>query len=338
MKLLKNILLPVLLSGFLLTGLVSCSEQGDKVKIGYLIPNSKMGRYLKETAYITEKANELGAEVIMLCAEYDDKLQIDQANELIEKGAKVLVVNCVNLNTAAAIVRNAHEKGVKVIAYDRIIKNCDLDYYLSFDNVKVGRLMAEYVVKLKPEGDYFLMCGDRTDQNALLVKEGQMEVIRPLIDSKKIRIVYDVNIEDWSDQNAEHEFSRYLNLSGEVPAVVLASCDAMAIGTIRVLEKNKLAGQVLITGQDAELEACHFILKGYQTMTVYKSLKAMSYTAAELAVKLARNQAIDHPLSAVSNGFKDVPSILLDPVAVDKNNLSTTVVADGMHKAEDLGL
>jgi D-xylose transport system substrate-binding protein len=316
----------------------ACTQEHTRVKIGYLIPNSKMGRYLKETAYFTEKAKELNADVQILSAEYDDKLQIEQANQLIKEGAGILVVNCVNLNTAAAIVRNAHDKGVKVIAYDRMIQNCDLDYYLSFDNVKVGRLMAEYAVKLKPEGKYFLMSGDRNDQNALLVKQGQLEVIQPLIDAKKIKVVYEVNIEDWSEDNAAFEFGRYLSLSGELPDVVLSSCDAMSIGEIKVLEKNKMAGQVLITGQDAEQEACRYIVKGYQAMTVYKSLKKMSYTAAELAVSLARNEAVKTELSAVSNGFKEVPSILLDPVSVDRTNISSTVVADGLHKAEEIGL
>lgn len=336
MKTILKICKFVFLSNLVLFFLVSCAGKDQQVKIGYLIPNSTMGRYIKEKAYIQEKAGELGIEVITMSAENDDKVQIQQANELIEKGVKVLVVNCVNLNTAAGIVRNAHDKGVKVIAYDRMIQNCDLDYYLSFDNVKVGRLMAETVVKIKPEGNYFLMCGDRTDQNAVLVKKGQLDVIQPYVDSKKIKVVYDVNIEDWSEENAAHEFTKFLDLSQQVPDVVLSSCDAMAIGVIKVLQQRDLAGKVLITGQDADLQTCKYILAGYQTMTVYKSLKTMAYSAAELAKKIALNQPIDTKLSSVSNGFKEVPSILLDPVAVDKNNLSSTVVADGMYQQKDL--
>ena len=138
-----------------------------------MLPNLKSDRYLKEKQYFADKVKSLGGEAIIVSAEYDDKLQIDQANELMDQGVKVLVVNSVNLTTASAIVRNAHEKHVTVIAYDRIISSPDLDYYLSFDNVKVGKLMAQYALKLKPEGKYYILGGDKADQNAVLVKKGQ---------------------------------------------------------------------------------------------------------------------------------------------------------------------
>jgi D-xylose transport system substrate-binding protein len=326
---------PGVLIAVSLIAMFSCTNQ-ETVKIGYLIPNSKAGRYLKEKEYITQKGKEIGCEVLTLCAEYDDKLQIEQAKELIRQGVKVLVVNSVNLNTAAAIVRDAHEAGVKVIGYDRMILNCDLDYYISFDNVKVGKLMADYVLKIKPEGKYFLMGGDRSDQNAVLVKKGQLDALKPAIDAKKIQIVYDVYIEDWSGENAEAELRKYLDLSQDHPDVILASYDGMATRSIIALKEYGLDGKILLTGQDAELEACRNIMRGAQAMTVYKSLKQMSYVAAEVALKLARNERITNANSTISNGFKEVPSILLDPVAVDKNNMASTVIADGLHTESDL--
>ena len=175
----------------LLVGLIlqSCGS-GDKFKVGFLFPNMQSDRYLKEKVYFSEKINELGGEAIIASADYDDKLQIKQAEELLDQGVQVLVVNVVNQNTAAAIVRSAHDKGVKVIAYGRLLGNCDLDYYVSFDNVKVGKMMANYAIKLKPEGNYLLFGGDKADKNAVYVKKGQLEQLDPLIKSGKIKILY----------------------------------------------------------------------------------------------------------------------------------------------------
>jgi len=163
-----------LIIGCFIFSLTSCLHN-VKPKIGFLLPNLVSDRYLKEKEYFTKKIGELGGEAIIKSADYNDQLQIQQAQELISQGAKVLVVNSINLNSAAAIVRDAHDHNVKVIAYDRLISNCDLDYLLTFDNEKVGKLMTDYVTKLKPDGNYILLGGDKADKNAVWVKEGQME-------------------------------------------------------------------------------------------------------------------------------------------------------------------
>jgi len=301
-----------------------------------MLPNLKSDRYVKEKQYFIDKVKELGGEAIVVSADYDDKLQIEQANELMTQGAKVLVINSVNLTTAAAIVRNAHEKNVEVIAYDRIIFSPELDYYLSFDNVKVGKLMAQYALKLKPEGKYYILGGDKADQNAVLVKNGQMEAIASQISSGKIKIVYNSYVEDWSGDNAKNEVTRYLNLSQDTPDVILSSYDGMSTAVIEVLQQFNLAGKVIITGQDAEVAACRNIVKGNQAMTVYKPLKLLAYKAAEIAIKLGRKEKITDVNSKVQVEGKDIPAILLDPVTVDKDNLKTTVIADGHLKEADI--
>jgi len=315
--------------------LTSCNNSA-KIKIGYLIPNTQLDRYKKEQAYFQEKIVALGGEALILSAEFDDKLQLKQADELISQGVKVLVVNCVNQNTAAAIVRNAHEKNVKVVAYDRMISNCDLDYYLSFDNVEVGKQMAEYAVKLMPEGKYILLGGDKADMNAILVKNGQLAVLDPFIKSGKIKIIFNIFVEDWSGENAHHEIKKFLDLSGEIPDVILSSNDGMSTGTIELLKQYKLDGKVIITGQDAELTACQNIVHDKQTMSVYKPIRKLAFTAAELAMQLAKNEKITNVVTSAPNGFKKVDAILLSPVVVDKNNLKTTVIADGLLKESDL--
>ena len=323
---------------FLLVAIIALASCGSnrKLKIGYLIPNTQLERYKKEQAYFKEKIGSLGGEALTLSAEFDDKLQVKQADELLSQGVKVLVVNCVNQNTAAAIVRHAHDKNVQVVAYDRMISNCDLDYYLSFDNNEVGKQMAEYAVKLKPEGSYILIGGDKADMNAVLVKNGQLAVLDPFIKSGKIKIVYNIFVEDWSGENARHEIKKFLDLSGEIPDVILSSNDGMSTGIIELLKQYNLDGKVVITGQDAELTACRNIVQDKQSMSVYKPFRQLAFAAAELAMELAKNEKITKAATFAPNGLKNVYAILLSPVVVDKSNLKTTVIADGLQKESDL--
>lgn len=315
---------------------LSCSNS-SKIKIGYLVPNLQSGRYAKEEQYFKEKIEQLGGEAFLASAEYDGKLQIQQAHEMLEKGAKALVVNSVNMNTAAAIVRDAHEHGAKVMAYDRIIRNSDLDYYISFDNTKVGEYMAQYALKYKPSGNYMLLGGDKNDMNAVLVKNGQLNALKKAISDGSVKVIYDIFVEDWSTENAYHEMKSYLQLSDVLPDVILSSYDGMSFGAIKALkENNNDVSTMIITGQDAELFSLKSIVNNEQTMTVYKPLKAMAYKAAELSFAMASNEKIEKPAASISNGQKEVPAILLDPIVVDKNNIKTTIISDGFFKESDI--
>lgn len=311
----------------LVIGLVSCKDS-NKVKIGYLLPDLARERNVKEQNYFKDKIQSLGAEAMVASAEFDDQLQIEQANEMIEKGAKVLIVNAVNMNTAASIIRNAHEKNVKVIAYDRLIRNCDLDYYISFNNVQVGKLMAEGITRLKPEGNYVLLGGDKADLNAVLVKKGQMDVLKRF--EGKIKIDYNVYVEDWSGTNAYYELKKYLDLSGNTPDAILSSYDGMSTACIAALKEYGLAGKVLISGQDAELEACRNIVKDLQTLTIYKPFKSLVEKAAEIAYNMATGKNLEKSVTT-DNGAKEVPTMLLEPIAVDKSNIRNTIIADGFY-------
>jgi len=294
------------------------------------------GRYVKEKEYFSSKVQELGGEALIASADYNDQTQIQQAKDLIEQGAKVLVVNSINLNTSAAIVRYAHDKGVKVIAYDRLIRNCDLDYFLTFDNEKVGKLMTDYVTKIKPNGNFILLGGDKSDQNAVWVKGGQKSALTSFLSDGKIKIVYDTYVEDWSGENARTDIKKYLDLSLQKPDAILSAYDGMSTGVIDLLKEYHLEGKILITGQDAELAACQNIVKGYQTMTVYKSVKKLAEKAAEISMKLIKSEGIKDADKKINNGQIDVSTIFLDPVAVDKDNLRSTVVADGFQSEKEI--
>jgi D-xylose transport system substrate-binding protein len=314
---------------------ISCSS-GNSVKIGYLLPNLIEDRFAKERDYFTAKVKELGGDVLFAEGQDNDNLQIQQAEEFINQGVKVIVIASVNKVTAAAIVRYAHGKHIKVIAYERIISNCDLDYFVSFDNIKVGELMASYAVKLKPEGNYVLFGGDKADQNAIWVKQGQRNIINPLVKSGKIKVVYDTFIEDWSHANAYYEMKQYLNLSGNVPDVVLSSYDGMSTGVLQALDENNVTALPILTGQNAEVQACQNVVNRRQSMTVYKPLKLEAETAAGLAMKIAKGEKIDFGSKTINNGLIEVTSLLIDPISVDASNMKSTVIADGFLKESEV--
>ena len=320
----------------MLVGILSSCQQARVPKIGFLIPNLKVDRYAKEKVFFTERIVQLGGEALVASAENDDMLQIKQAKDMIAQGADVLVINSINRFTAAAIVRIANEEGVKVIAYDRLISNSDLDYYISFDSEKAGELMAEYAVKKCPAGNYLIFGGDKSDLNALLLKNGQLNVLKQYIGSGKIKVEYSIFVEDWSEANAQHEIKNYLDLSTEQPVAIISSYDGMSSGIIRTLKEYGLEGKVLLTGQDAEITACQNIVKGYQSMTIFKSFKKLAYSAADLSMNILKSSNLAENSVKIYNGKIEVPSILLEPIVVDINNLKTTVIAEGLLSESDV--
>src|SRR5258708_209407 len=173
---LKSILASVLCLFFL----AGCGKQNsNQIKIGLLLGTLKEERWQHDRDLFVAKAKELGADVLVQSANNDDALQISQAENLLTQGVKVLVVVPHNAKSAATIVASAHKAGVKVIAYDRVIQNCDLDYYVAFDAPQIGELQADYLVKRMPKGNYALIFGGPTDNNSVLLRDGQMKVLKP---------------------------------------------------------------------------------------------------------------------------------------------------------------
>ncbi len=314
---------------------ITC-ENKKNAKVGFLMDTFIQERWEKDRQYFIEKVQEMGGDIIVEAAQGDPDKQLELARTMIEEGVNVLVVVPVNSQSAGEIVDLAHEWGIKVIAYDRLIKNANLDYYISFDNIKVGELQAEYLSTIKPAGNYALLGGPPSDNNSFLIRLGQMNVLQPLVEKGDVKIVYDNMAEAWLEEEGKKMMEECLNRTGNNIDAVLCANDALAQGVIKVLKKNDLAGKVLVSGQDAEIEACRNIVAGTQTMSVYKPIKAIAVTAAEAAVKLAKNGDLDNANLRTNNGKKMVPSVLLPSQVVNKNTIKMTVIEDEYVEEEDV--
>jgi D-xylose transport system substrate-binding protein len=315
--------------------LTSCNKSNE-ITIGFLMESYSSARWATDKKIFEERIAELNGKVIVKTSDGNESTQYIQAMELIEQGVDVLVVVASNVNTAASIVREAHKKNIKVIAYDRIILNCELDYFVGFDNVHTGKLQAMYALNHKPKGNYVIICGDKGDMNARYIETGQMEELKPKIENGDIEILYRVFVDGWSPDEAKNELERVIKLSDKNIDAVLCANDGTASGAIEALEKFGLGDQVIITGLDAELAACKRILQGKQSMTVYTPIKNLAGTAASLAMDLATHKSLNYEFSTKNNGRGEVKSIILKPLTIDKSNMESIIVNEGIYKKEEI--
>lgn len=312
------------------------SDAGDdKITIGLSIDDLRLERWQKDRDFFVQKAKELGAEVMVQSANGDDAKQLAQIESMLSKDLDVLVIIPHSSDAMASAVNLAKQEQVPVIAYDRMINNSDVDLYISYDNVRVGELQAKYLVEKVPKGNYFLLGGSPTDNNAKLFRKGQMKVLKPLVDKGKIRIVGDQWAKDWQADEALKLTENALTANKNKIDAVVASNDSTAGGAVEALAAQNLAGKVAISGQDADLAACQRIVEGKQTMTVYKPIRELAFKAAEAAVQLAKKEKIK-TTDTVNNGQKDVPALLLSPIAVDRENMMDTIIKDEFHSYEDV--
>lgn len=314
---------------------VTLEKNNEVLKIGFAMDTLKEERWLKDRSLFKEAIESHGVEVKITAANGNDALQIAQAEEMIQEGIDLLIIVPHNAEATAAIVHKAHGAGIKVIAYDRLVKNADIDLYVSFDNEKVGEMQAEAILKNIPKGNYVYIGGAPTDNNAHLLKKGVFNVLQPSIDRGDIRIIYDQWTDDWAPEVAAAHMAEALSVNGNQIDAVIAANDATAGGAIKALEQQGLAGEIPVAGQDADLAAVRRIVEGTQTMTVYKPIHDLSQRVAALAVHLAKGHEFN-PTESVNNGKSEVPSLLLEPIAVNKDNLLNTVIIDGFHSKEEI--
>jgi len=305
------------------------------LKIGFLMDSLKVERWQTDLDRFQKRAAELGADVLVETAEGDDELQLRQAEKLLDSGVKALVLVPHDADKAVRIVRAAKAKQVPLLCYERLVRDPDVTFFIGVDALTIGLLQADFLSQQAPKGNYVLIGGSPTDINAKILHDGQMRILKPFVDRGDIRIVSDTWSKDWDPSEAYAHMSEAIESSkGDITAVV-ASNDGTAGGAIQALEDHKLAGKVLVSGQDADLAAIIRILEGTQSMTVYKPLSSQAKLAAEAAVASAKGEAAK-TTAAVSIGNKTIPAILLNPVVVTKDNVKQTVIKDGFQNLETI--
>jgi D-xylose transport system substrate-binding protein len=313
-------------------------------KVAVLLPDTKSSvrwetadRPLLDAAF-----KAAGVPVTISNAQGDKSTQQQQAEQAITNGAKVLLLVNLDSGSGAAIEANAKSRGVKTIDYDRLTLKGSADYYVSFDNVEVGKLQGQGLVDcLNSKGvkkpSIAELNGSPTDNNATLFKQGYDSVLKPLYSSGKATKAADQSVPDWDNQQALTIFEQMLQKTSNKIDGVLAANDGLGNAAISALKQRKLK-QIPVTGQDATPEGIQNILAGDQCMTVYKAIKKEADAASQVAIALAKKTA---PPAGLVNGksndtSREVPSVLLKPVTVTKANIKDTVIADGFLKPTDI--
>ncbi len=280
---------------------------------------------------------QINVQCVITVADNKAEKQADDVDNLLTQGIDVLVIAPHDATQAASMVDKAKAQGVPVISYDRLINSDKIDVYISHQVPVIGRKMAEYALSKVPKGNYVMVYGASTDNNAIIMKNEQLKVLQPAIDRGDIKIVAQDFMTDWRPELALNFAENTLTQNADNVQAFIVSNDGLAGGVISALAKRQLAGKVLVTGQDAEKAALQRIAEGTQTMTVYKPIVPLANAAVDTALALAKKQ----PLSNVTTFHndvinKDIQAILLEVTSVDSSNLLTTVIAQGYVSYDDV--
>lgn len=279
------------------------------------------------------------AEVVYSNGEGQAANQLNQAEAAISAGAKVILVAPVDGVAAGEIARRAADADVKFVAYDAPVQNAPVDYYVSFDNIKVGALMGEYVKDNTKDGDTVVfISGAPQDDNAARFQQGAVDVLQPLFDNGTRKLGYKTFTPNWDLNNAQRQMEQALSeLNDNVQAVVAAN-DNLATGSINALQVSGLAGKVPVTGQDATATGLGQIITGTQGMTVYKPIEGEAKAAGQLVSCLLAGQEPPADLinGNVDNGAGQVRTVLLEPIKVTRDNINDTVIKDQFVTWDDI--
>ena len=314
----------------------------ETIKIAFLMPCTECAdRWeMKDRPFFIDavKAIDPSIEVIALNAEGDGNRQIAQGESVLAQGVKAIVINTIGETTAVPIVKKAELEGVPVIAYDGLMSGVVTQGYVSFNNQYVGELQAQWLVdNLHKGANVAIINGEQFCGACRAFKVGAHKVLDPLDADGTINIVYEGEAKGWIPANAQRLMEQALTANDDKIDAVVAANDGLAQGIIAALKGAGLNGKVLVTGQDASDAGITNILIGDQSMTVYKSLQAQAQAAAKGAVAMAKGQDASSifPSTVVSDAG-NVPALLLEPMAVDKTNIASTVIKDGFTLKENV--
>lgn len=315
----------------------AAKDPNRKIKIGFAMDTVKEERWQRDRDAFEAHCKKMNVECVITVADNKADKQANDVENLLTQGIDALVIAPSNATQAASMVDKAKAQGVPVISYDRLINSDKLDLYISHQVPVIGRKIAEYALEKAPQGNYVMVYGASTDNNAIIMKKEQLDVLKPAIDSGKIKIVADQHITDWKPEEALKMAENALTQHNDNIQAFVVSNDGMAGGVISALDKKGLTGKTVVTGQDAQKDALQRVAEGKQSMTVYKPIIPLASGAVEAAIKLAKGE----PLSGATKFKNDainaeIPAILLEVQVVDKNNLVDTVIKDGYASYEEV--
>ncbi len=338
---LMKLITVMMLISLLLSGCTSTSpsgeseEQGvvDTIEIGMSFDSFVIERWQRERDVFVATARELGAEVNVQTANGEVEEQIAQIEYFVDKKVDAIVVVPIDAYKIQGAVGKAIRAGIPVICYDRVVRSANVNLFISFDNEAVGRLMGEAIFReAGRDANVVMICGPETDYNTDMVESGFKQVM----DNYRGKVVGTVRCENWKAEIAYDYISEnYEQLAEAGVDCIMCGNDSLAGEAIKALSERRLAGEVPICGQDADLEACQRIVEGTQLMTVYKPVDKLAKTAAEYAVQIAKGETPDIK-DTYYDGVYDIPYVALEPVGVTRENLDEAVIESGFHLAEDV--
>lgn len=315
-------------------------KEEDKLQIGLSFDSFVIERWLRDRDMFVSTAQSLGAEVNVQVAGGVVEEQISQIEYFIKKKMDVIVVIPIDGNALYDVLKEAKEKGIYVICYDRIVENINADLYITIDNEKVGTLMGEALIKACPDGgNIFAINGSPTDGNVAEVVKGFNKTLK----NSNLNIVYTGYCDNWLAELAGNHVNKGLEVTKDIVGVMCGN-DDLASQAVKVLSENRLAGKVAVVAQDADLAACQRIVEGTQEMTVYKPIEQEANTAAEFAVALGKGEDITSgtgeykATETFNDGTYDIPYYSIDPIAVTAENMDEVIIDGGFHTKEDVYL
>jgi D-xylose transport system substrate-binding protein len=314
--------------------------EAKKIKIGFILKTMQEERYQRDKAIFTEKAKSLGAKVYFDSANNDEQMQLAKFENMLAKGCQVIVMQPVNTGTAGNMVKMANEEGVKVVGYDSMLVNGPLDAMVMQDSWAVGKLQGEAMVewfkakKGKVQGKVALIMGQPGDSNAAAMSSGALEIIES---NAGLELVAKQSHEGWSSDKAMATAENVLTKHKNKVDAFICNNSGMARGVIAALDAQGMADtqKVFVAGSDADLVNIKYVAQGKQTVEIWKKIAPLAKTAAEIAVKLAKDEEVKAD-KMVNNGFVDVPTIVTSVVPITKENLDSTIIAEGFYTKEQV--
>ena len=310
-------------------------KEDTGIQIAMSFDSFVIERWQRDRDVFVSTVKELGATVNVQNANGDVEKQKEQIEYFIKKGVDVIVIVCIDSDSLKSTVQKAKDEGIKIIAYDRLVTNSDADLYITFDNEMVGTMMAEYLAQNGAAGKNVLMLGGSPlDNNVPAVENGFLDVCL----KESMTVIDSIHCDGWRAEIAGDYIYEHEDTVREAAGIMCGN-DNLAGQVIRALSEKRLAGDLPVVGQDADLEACQRIVEGTQGLTVYKPVERLAKRAAECAIALAQCKNLEgDDITTINDGTYDIPYIGLTPIAVTRDNLDEVIISSGFHLKEDVYL